>query len=111
MTYFYKNKRARKPEEPAQYILKLTRKQAYTIFKTRTRMMKVKGNYKNAHRDLTCRKCGKEDESQEHVLNNCDRLIATRNNPITEKLIFEEDVNDLRQTATRIREIEESVNR
>ena len=43
------------PEKPAEYMKALTRKQASTIFKTRTRMLKVKGNYKNGYPDLTCR--------------------------------------------------------
>ena len=39
------------PEKPAEYMNKLTRKQASIIFKARTRMLKVKNNYKNAFND------------------------------------------------------------
>ena len=39
------------PEKPAKYMEKLTRKQASTIFKARTRMTKFKGNYKNQYPD------------------------------------------------------------
>ena len=60
---------------------KLTRKQESTIFKTRTRMLKVKGNYKNGFPDLTCRACKKEDETQAHILYECDSLH--RDDPIT----------------------------
>ena len=46
-------------ETPANYMQKLTRKQASTIFKLRTRMTKVKGNYKNGYPDMMCRECNR----------------------------------------------------
>ena len=71
LNFFLQGKKEWKPEEPAEYMKKLTRKQVSTIFKARTRMLKVKGNYKNGHRDLTCRACGYELETQGHVLSEC----------------------------------------
>ena len=72
--YFYNNKTTWKPEVTAQYMNHLTRKQASIIFRTRTRMIKVKGNYKNGHSDLTCRACKMTMETQPHVLNECPKL-------------------------------------
>ena len=66
MTYFMEGKREWEPENPPAYINKLTRKQASVIFKSRTRMIQTKGNYKNGHTDLTCRACKK-----------CPRPIST----------------------------------
>ena len=67
---------------------KLTRKQASTIFKARTRMIKVKGNYKNGYPDLTCRACQKDHETQAHVLYECKKL-----NPDT-------PISDMTETCT-----------
>ena len=59
MAFFYENTPEWKPNEPATYMKTLTRKQTSTIFKARSRMIKVKGNYKNGHPNLTCRICKK----------------------------------------------------
>ena len=62
------------PEKPAGYMLALTRKQASTIFKARTRMLKVKGNYKNGFKDLKCRACKNAQETQMHVIYECEKI-------------------------------------
>ena len=59
------------PGQPKRYMLQLGRTQASTIFKACTKMLQVKNNYKNAHKNLTCRACQKENETQEHVLTAC----------------------------------------
>ena len=71
LKFFLEGKTAWKPDEPAEYMKKLTRKQASTIFKARTRMLKVKNNYKNGFPDLICKACGVENETQSHVLYEC----------------------------------------
>jgi len=45
LKYFLEGKSVWTPETPADYMNALTRKQASTIFKSRTRMLKVKANY------------------------------------------------------------------
>ena len=55
LKYFLEGKGFWKPEDLAAYMEKLTRKQASTIFKSRTRMIKVKGNDKNGFHDEICR--------------------------------------------------------
>ena len=37
-------------------------------------MIEVKGNFKSSEADLTCRKCCKETETQEHLL-SCEALL------------------------------------
>ena len=63
--------------EKNNYTNVLDRKTASTIFKTRTRMIDVKANYKNKYKDQICRLCKKENETQQHVLTEC---VITRNN-------------------------------
>ena len=40
----------------------------------------IKANYKNKYKDQTCRLCKKENETQQHVLTECE---MTRNNNLT----------------------------
>ena len=72
--FFLYGKTSWTPEKQAEYMLKLTRKEVRSIFKARTRMTKVKGNYKNGYPDQKCRACKSMDESQYHVLNECPTL-------------------------------------
>ena len=44
---------------------------AKTLFKFRTRMIKVRINYKNSYSDLNCPLCNIEPDSQEHLLVCC----------------------------------------
>ena len=92
-------------EEPATYMTTLTRKQASTIFKARTRMIKVKGNYKNEYPDQTCRACKTEPETQSHTLNECEKLNLI-NSASTDKIdIFCNDPEELKLMATKIDQI------
>ena len=44
------------------------------IFSARCRMIEVKCNFKTGKTDLSCRKCKKEPESQQHIL-DCPELL------------------------------------
>ena len=66
--------------EKNNYTNVLDRKTTSTIFKTRTRMIDVKANYKNKYKDQTCRLCKKENETQQHILTECE---ITRKNNLT----------------------------
>ena len=88
---------------------KLTRNQASIIFKARARMLDVKGNYKNKYQDNRCRQCQKEEETQNHVLAECERTRET-NNTITTQELFEEDPEKLMKTAKRIEVIMNQIN-
>ena len=74
LKFFLEGKGHWKPNEPADYMKKLTRKQASTIFKARARMIKVKGNYKNGYPDQKCRACKDAPETQKHALYECKKL-------------------------------------
>ena len=117
--FYLEGKNEWKPKVAAEYMKKLTRKQASTIFKARTRMLKVKCNYKNGYTDLTCRACKDEPETQNHILYECrnihpeiptsttqpeqaDNTDIFNENP---DMIFTENPDKLRITAIKISEI------
>ena len=89
---------------------KLTRKQVSLVFKTRTRMMKVKGNYKNGYPDLICRACKNAEETQNHTLSDCKALHPYGPPTRNEMEPFSDDINVLKETARTVEEIEKRLN-
>ena len=80
------------PGKRREYLNKLTRNQSSTIFKARTRMLMVKSNYKTKYQNnLFCRACGKEEETQNHVLEECQNLHQTNGTKVTINDIFSQD--------------------
>ena len=59
---FYKDNKItnEKTTKRPSYMEELTRNQVSIIFKARTRMLKVKSNYKNGNTNLLCRLCKKK---------------------------------------------------
>jgi hypothetical protein len=53
------------------YMNNQTRKECSNLFAVRSRMLKVKGNYKSKHTNLICRWCKLKEESQIHILTEC----------------------------------------
>ena len=49
--------------------LKMSKDEAITIFKMRSRVTEVKINYRGKYEKLECDLCNEEEESQEHILN------------------------------------------
>jgi hypothetical protein len=56
------------PGKRPTYLSTLNRFQASHIFKARTRMIPVKNNFRNQYKDMLCRGCKAEIETQDHVL-------------------------------------------
>ena len=104
MSWYLKEKKEWHPGTRAKYLEELTRKQCTTIFEARTRMTKVKGNYKNINEPGPCRACKKEQETQEHILEECESLVNNEEEKIKKTEIFSEDINSLVRTAKRIEE-------
>ena len=102
MLYFIDGKNNWTPGKKAEYMNDLTRKQTSLIFKARTRMMKVKGNYKNGHQDLTCRMCRAAEESQMHILEECPEMHKDNNIKIPKHQLFNENSSTLRQVAINL---------
>ena len=90
------------PGQPKPYMLQLGRKEASTIFKALTRMLQVKNNYKNAHKNLTCRACQRSIETQEHVLAVCPAIHTNLKDIVLTLEIFSEDTKELQETSMKI---------
>ena len=110
IVHFLEGKGEWKAEEAAEYMNKMTRKQASIIFKTRTRMIKVKGNYKNGHQDQVCRACGNAEETQKHALIECPAIHP--NGTMSRRIVdpFSDNINVLKETAQNISSIIEELN-
>ena len=90
----------------AEYMHKLSRNQACKIFKARSRMLKVKCNYKTKHKhNLKCRACGLVDETQLHVLSECCVLHPSLDAIVTMEELFSEDLDEVACVAARIGDI------
>ena len=91
------------PQKKANYMKKLTRPQASTIFKARSRMLPVKNNFRNKHQTQTCRACGNHTETQQHVLEECEVLHLVGEFKVYSNEIFSNNTNNLKTTATNIK--------
>ena len=103
--YYMSNKGDKKLGKRAKYLDKLTRQEASAIFNARTRMLKVKANYKNKYRDQKCRFCKTEDETQDHILEKCQVINRLNNEIITKYELFQEEPRTLRETAKKIQHL------
>ena len=110
LNFFLDGKGAWIAEETAEYMKKLTRKQASMIFKARTRMTKIKGNYKNEYPDQTCRACKNNHETHLHALNECETLHPDVSTSTNTDYIFCDDTEELKIVATKIDKICEKLN-
>jgi hypothetical protein len=110
--FYMDNKRNIQVGKRAKYLDVLTRSETGTIFKARTRMLKIKANFRNMHKDMTCRLCRKEDteETQDHILEECEGINREDIGRITKQDIFGEDTDKLRITARKITKIMKELN-
>ena len=91
------------------YMNQLTRRNCASIFAVKARMIKVKGNYKNAHNDLTCRWCNNKDETQEHIMTECTKF-KNLTKKVKYETIMSDTKNNLRKEAKTIQEIIRKIN-
>ena len=101
MIYYMEGKQTWKAGNRAKYLSKLTRNQVSTIFKARTRMLKVKSNYKNGNKNLNCRLCGTSEETQKHILEEC-AVLNTEIPTISKEMLFQENPEELKMVITNI---------
>ena len=109
MEYFLETKQNWTPGIAAKYMNELTRKQTSLIYKARTRMLKVKGNYKNGYPDLKCRFCKKVEENQKHILEDCMVLHQNQAISVPAHLLFSEDTDTLREISKKLEKIIEKL--
>ena len=103
MNYYFEGRTSTwTPKQRATYMNKLTRNQASTIFKARTRMLKVRSNYKNGNTNMKCRLCNKEEETQKHALEECEIINETCEKVTPNKIFNDIDMEELKSTAKQI---------
>ncbi len=108
--YLLTNKVMWKPRKGPPYMSAMSRKEASTIFKARTCMIKVKMNYKNKFKNnLKCRMCKEENETQQHVMENCKMLHTEEETKVFIQDIFNEDITHLKTTVKKIDNILEKI--
>ena len=72
LKYLFKHKQEMMKEK---YMSKLSRSEASTIFKLRTRMIHLKNNFRNIYKhDILCPRCKKEQDMEEHLFGKCEKL-------------------------------------
>ena len=99
-----------KPCNRQKYMMKLSRINASTIFKARTRMIDAKNNFRGMYEpNLLCRACKVEIETQEHILEECPVLHPNDTNKTMKNQIFEENTTLLKTTAQNIRKTMEKL--
>ena len=88
------------------YMNKLTRKQCNAIIKTRASMLSVKTNHKKSNGpNLACRFCSETEETQEHILQTCQK-VGKRATKLKYEDIFKEDVGKLKEISEEIIRVE-----
>jgi len=101
--FLLEHKKEWSPGKRPEYMNKMTRMQTSIIFRARTRMLKTIDNYKGAFKETTCRGCGKEPETQKHILETCAKSWkATKNITVTNKEIFSTKLPILRNAARKL---------
>ena len=108
MKHFFENREDWQIGQRAQYMNELTRKQVSLIFKSITRMFKVKGNYKNGHPDLKCRMCKAVDENQKHIMEECLAIHKDDSTKVSNHQLFNEDINTLREVSKNLEKIQKA---
>jgi hypothetical protein len=103
--FYMKNTREQDLGKRRKYMEQATRHTANNIITARTRMIEVKSNYKGKYNNLNCRFCGGNQETQKHILEECQQINRNEYNIITEKEIFSEDLTENIQTAEKIHKI------
>ena len=90
------------PGKRPSYMSNLNREQTSTIFKARTRMLPVKNNYRNQHKDNICRGCKAERETQQHVLQYCKQIHKNDTTKVPSSHYFTEDIQTLTKASENI---------
>ena len=95
------NSGTRRRAKPS-YLYKLPKEQARAIFMARTRMIKVKTNYKNMYTNTICRGCGLKEETQQHVLEECTSIHTQDNLITTTSQLFSNDPTKTKPTSNKL---------
>ena len=108
MKYYLEGKKEWKIMNRPEYMNKLNRNQVGIIYRARTRMLDIKGNYTGKYQNNNCRACNKVEETQIHILEECE-TINKDFSPITKEMIFDDDIHKLRDVAHKINQRMEKI--
>ena len=68
-------------------------------------MLPIKNNYQTKHKDLICKGCKAENETQQHVLQTCKEIHKNNNTKVDPTDYFSEDIEVLKKTAQNLQVI------
>ena len=103
------NSETRRSGKPS-YLYKLPKEQARAIFMARTRMIKVKTNYKNMYPNTICRGCGQTEETQQHVLEECTSIHTQDTLKTPTNQVFSNDPTTTNSTANKLTILLKTIN-
>ena len=86
---------------------KISQNMAEIIFSLRSRVTKVKMNYKGSFENLECEVCKEEQESQKHIIQECKKMLKIKGNSakdIDYEKIFSENVKQQIEIAKQFEE-------
>ena len=75
---------------------------ARVLFRVRSRMINLRAVCHYMHEDITCRLCGGDEESLDHVLNSCRHIVQGGKN-ISTTNIYEQDSSINKDIVERIK--------
>ena len=101
-----KNKKEIRQE---RYMNLLTWEDARMIFKIRTRMTKIRKNYRNNYKCILCPRCNMEEESEKHLIETCTKIDRTDIQNINYEDVYKEETSaeNLKKIARFIRKLED----
>ena len=75
-------------------------------------MLQVKQNYKNKYKDLVCRGCGQEEETQDHILQECIQIHEDEHTKTTINELFNNSLSteELQKLAKKLQTAENKIN-
>ncbi len=109
VNFFLENKREWEVGRRAEYVGRLTRMEASTIFKARSRMLEVKNKTIRINTETEYADCNNQENDQLHVLQECSALGQMNLQKATMENIINEDVKTLTETVVFINNIMEKV--
>ena len=87
-----------------KYIGELNWKDARTIFKIRTRMTKIAANFKGTSKELICKRCYAEEDSEKHLIDECPMIERKHSSKFENLLNNSASAKNMREIAKLVRE-------
>ena len=103
--YYLQNSQEPQNLKIRKYMKTMNRHTTSTIIIARTRMIEAKANYKGKYQNLNCRFCENTEETQTHILEECQKIDRTIYPIVKRTDIFSEHQMTLIQTAQDIHRI------